>query len=363
MVTIPSSFTVSTLGCSNWACTSISSHLIRVNGLTSISEITFTITGIIAPIATSTDYILVSSYDSGGYKIDENSNKILFTVTCLMPCRTCSFTNTSTCLSCYLNTNISSYNYLYSATNTCYANCPTATYLDTSTKKCFDCNTICHTCTGTASNCTSCVSNSTYPYLHLANSSGTCRTECPLTYYPDTTQSPILCVSCISPCATCKNSSICDSCIDGYFYYNQTCSLTCPAGITIANNGTKNCDLCSPQCATCAGNISNCVTCASTAALYQGSCVSVCPIPLVIKNGQCDSCSTACLTCSITFNNCTSCNTNSSLPYLYNFNCLSSCPIYYYESLANGLCILCSTLNIGCDNCTSPSTCGTCNWH
>ena len=104
------------------------------------------------------------------------------------------------------------------------------------------------------------------------------------------------------------------------------------------------------------------MTCSEKAALYQGSCVSVCPSPYVVRNGNCSSCSSLCLTCFLVYDNCTSCYTNTSNAYLYNGTCLTSCPVFYYSSLANGLCVLCSTLSMGCDNCTSASTCGTCNW-
>lgn len=363
LVTIPSSFTVSTLSCTSGTCVSTgSSNVIRVNGITSISQLSFTISGITAPIAATTDTVIVNSFDSNNYKIDENTATFTFSTVCTMPCRTCTSTPT-VCQSCYTNTAISTFNYYYSTNNRCYDTCPSGTYSDsTSGLRCLDCNSNCLTCTVTSTNCTSCVPTSNFTYLYVVTSTGTCRSSCPNTHYPDTTTTPVQCVLCVTPCSTCTSSTQCTACVSGYYFYNNTCSLTCPSGTTIPNNSTNTCDACSSQCLTCSGTINTCVTCSGSAANYLGTCVSVCPGTLVIYNGNCSSCSTACGTCSINFDNCTSCNTSSALPYLYNRTCTNDCPVFYYESLADGLCKLCSTLNLGCDNCTSVSTCGTCNW-
>lgn len=313
-----------------------------------------------APITATSTAVIVNSYDSGGYKIDEDTTNITFSVLCQLPCRTCSSTNNSICQTCYTNTAISTYIYFYSVLSACYQSCPALTY--TSGFTCLNCNTQCNTCTGSATNCTSCVSNSSFPYLFINSSSGTCRNQCPTYYYPDTTSNPVLCILCVPPCSTCNSSSQCFSCVSLYYFYNNTCGTFCPTGTTLANNVTNNCDRCSTQCATCAGTVDTCITCSNSAAVYNFTCVTVCPGALVIYNGICSNCSTVCLTCYINYDNCTSCNTSSTLPYLYGSTCLFTCPELYYNSLADGLCKLCSTLNIGCNNCTSTSTCGTCNW-
>lgn len=324
LVTIPSSFTVpSTLSCTSWSCASVSSNVIRINGITSTSQFSFTITGMNAPLAASSTSVIVSSYDSGGYKIDENTSPILFAVGCTMPCRTCS-TNTSVCLSCYSNTAITSFVYYYSISSSCLSSCPSGTY--TSTLQCLDCNTLCQTCTVASTNCTSCVANSTYPYLFVSSQTGTCRSQCPIYFYPDTSLNPVQCAQCIIPCSTCTSVSQCTSCTSGYYFYNNSCGTSCPSGLYIPNNSTNNCDPCSTQCSTCSGTVNNCIGCSGTAALYNGSCVSACPAPLVIYNGICSSCSNVCLTCFLTYDNCTTCNTSSTLPYLYGTTCIALCP-------------------------------------
>lgn len=129
-----------------------------------------------------------------------------------MPCRTCSGTNSSACLSCYSDTSISTFIYLDDTASLCYDICPSGTYTDTSVRKCIACNSLCKTCLGSATNCTSCVSTSTYQYLFINSSVGTCRTACPTLYYPDLTTSPIACTLCVIPCLACTTVSQCTSC-------------------------------------------------------------------------------------------------------------------------------------------------------
>ena len=253
--------------------------------------------------------------------------------------------------------------YYYSALSTCYINCPPGTYSDSSSGlRCLDCNSLCRTCVVTSTNCTSCVSNSTYPYLFVNSSTGTCRTLCPTYFYADTSASPVQCIACTGRCYDCTSATQCTSCVYPFLYYNGTCDTSCPSGITIANNLTNNCDPCNTICATCSGTVDTCIGCSGTAAVQNGTCVAVCSAPLVKRNGVCSSCSTNCLTCSINYDNCTSCVSNSTLPFLYGTTCVGVCPELYYSSVADGACKLCSLLNIGCNNCTSTSTCGTCNW-
>lgn len=81
-----------------------------------------------APIMSSSESVIVRSYDSGGYLIDESLHEINFTLSCLMPCKTCSVPNTSSCTSCYSNTNITINNYFSIRFNSCYNICPNGTY-------------------------------------------------------------------------------------------------------------------------------------------------------------------------------------------------------------------------------------------
>ena len=72
LVNIASSFTVTSLLCTSATCTYDSgiSHQIRVTGINSVASMTFTISGFSAPLTAPSDLTTVTSYDSGGYKID-----------------------------------------------------------------------------------------------------------------------------------------------------------------------------------------------------------------------------------------------------------------------------------------------------
>jgi hypothetical protein len=70
--------------------------------------------------------------------------------------------------------------------------CSNGYYLNSSI--CSSCDTTCKTCTGNLiTNCLSCKNNTFY--LDLSNK----------------------CTACMSPCITCNSSTICLSCISGYF--------------------------------------------------------------------------------------------------------------------------------------------------
>ena len=77
VVTLASSFSVSTIGCTSWTCVTQASHQLKVNDATA-AEMDITITGFSAPLSQPTQYSKVSSYTAAGYKIDETSDYILF---------------------------------------------------------------------------------------------------------------------------------------------------------------------------------------------------------------------------------------------------------------------------------------------
>ena len=250
----------------------------------------------------------------------------------------------------------------------CLTACPTK-YYDNGALTCLACAATCLTCSLSASNCTSCNTSSANPALNISNNLGSCLSACPLYFYLSLAATPPQCVLCDNTtyfCSTCSAIDVCTTCIANYYLYVNSCVPTCPATLTIANPGTWQCDNCSTECATCQGLISNCTTCAAASAFYNGACVTSCPFPLVISAGSCVSCDASCKTCSNITTNCTACFTNSSLPYLivtstFDGSCTNNCPSSYYGDLANGLCVLCSTLNIGCSNCASQTTCNSCD--
>lgn len=180
-------------------------------------------------------------------------------------------------------------------------------------------------------------------------------------YYPDLTLTIVKCVLCVPPCKDCTTKLTCLSCVSPYYFFEGSCRSSCPSGTTIPDILTLTCNLCATICATCAVTINKCVTCSSTAAFYDNSCVSACPPPLVINAGRCASCDTLCKTCDTTSTNCTSCDTASIHPYLFNYSCFSLCPDFYYKDILSGTCKQCTLLGIGCKNCSSVSSCYSCD--
>jgi hypothetical protein len=193
-----------------------------------------------------------------------------------------------------------------------------------------------------------------------------CVANCGSGYYPDASVSPTTCTLCVSPCATCTTQISCITCASGFFLNpssNNSCTSTCPAGTTIANNATNTCDACSTVCLTCSVSTSNCTACSSPAVFYNGSCQSSCPSggTLAPQNGICTACDSTCLYCNNTITNCTACNLSSIYIFLVSNACLQSCPQTFYNVSLTGQCIACATANINCINCSSATTCLSCD--
>lgn len=370
-VSIDGYFSVNALTCSAFIdfagnCTAISSNTIRITGSFNNSVMGFTIGGFSSQsyVPPTTTYSVLNTFDASGFKIDESANNITFAIACNLPCMTCSGSNASFCITCYSSTLVTASVYYHGATNYCYSTCPATTYNNNATLSCSPCNSNCLHCFGSATFCTTCVANSTFPYLSIANSSQTCVSQCATGLYPDTSIDPTTCVACQSPCATCTSAVVCITCVSGYYFLgNTTCTTTCTNFTTIANNSTRVCDPCSAICLTCVGTIDTCTACASPAVYYNGSCQSSCPPggSLAPYLGICTPCSSNCVTCLNAINNCTSCSLNSSFPFLVNNTCISTCPDYYYNQSSTGSCFSCVSANINCKNCSSISTCYSCD--
>jgi hypothetical protein len=248
LVTMAQSFNVQNLSCSSQSgftspCTPIPPFGLNISGSFGISQISFSVGGFTSPTSPPSDYTFLSSYDSSGYLIDQNSATILYSILCLIPCKGCT-SNVSACTSCYTNTNITSNIYLFSSNNSCLTSCPDGYYIGASLI-CTACSSKCLTCNSGSSNCTSCNTSSTYPALNLTGLSGTCLSNCPIYFYLSTSLTPNQCTPCVSPCSSCTALNSCLSCAPGFYYSNFTCQSTCPLNITIPNNGTWNCDSCS----------------------------------------------------------------------------------------------------------------------
>lgn len=149
-----------------------------------------------------TDYFLVRTYTSNNLIIDDTdttkaSTKAAFYRTCSNKCKTCPATNTTFCLTCYLNN-------------------------------------------------TGVIPNINFGGFNTMTADGNCVDVCGSGYY----NSSSTCFPCQIPCATCTSATACNTCSSGYFYttINTTidtrCRSTCPTG-TYANSITRTCELCS----------------------------------------------------------------------------------------------------------------------
>ena len=175
-----------------------------------------------------------------------------------------------------------------------------------------------------------CVANCS-AYVHYTPNMS-CLTACPDGYHQVSTNGSQFCTACVSPCATCANSSFCLSCLTGFFYYNFSCPTVCPGGYYPDAAG-NTCKTCISPCKTCTSS-SICLTC--SLGYWNGThCSSSCPSGQYADStaNLCTSCSISCLTCINSASTCTSCN--SSLLF-YNSQCLAACPSRFYPN--NGSC-------------------------
>lgn len=158
--------------------------------------------GIVSPISAVSDFSSLVSFDSGGYRLDESTTAIKFAVLCTLPCKTCDTVNTSACSSCYTNTQVSTSVYYDSVLRGCYQQCVDGKYENTTSFLCLNCDPNCLTCDNLPTLCTTCNAATSFKFLLINTTLGTqrCVASCPATLYPDSSQNPTTCKSCVSPC-------------------------------------------------------------------------------------------------------------------------------------------------------------------
>ena len=309
-LSFPSVFNISNASCimdSNLSCRYDNVRQLFIVTKTtniSLSSIAFTIKNFINPIYYNGSLLFSSlqGFSGTNYLINSyNGNLLQWQPKCNLPCMTCT-SNSSACLSCYSNPNITKYIYYYPGQMTCLSMCYSTQILIGIT--CADCTNNCMECSLTTSNCTSCNTSTLYAYYY----NFTCLniSSCPLYYYAS---SSFNCLACPNPCLACKNaSSACVSCVNGTFLYKANCLSVCPSGITVPNILNKNCDLCDGVCGTCSGNVSNCTSCGTQAIKYNGKCLANCSSPLYRYLDSCvTNCVLPCKICQIYADYCLSC--------------------------------------------------------
>lgn len=135
---------------------------------------------------------------------------------------------------------------------------------------------------------------------------------------------------------------------------------TCPCNAGYYSDTAYLCQACHPSCATCT-NSTKCDTCPSNAVLDAVTQICVCPTsyqwdPNAVNS--CIACHYSCVTCSLpTISTaCSTCNNVSSHRVKVNTSC--QCWNGYYDGGSS----VCGTCNYKCLTCTgsSSSACSTC---
>ncbi|CAD8077820.1 unnamed protein product [Paramecium sonneborni] len=231
---------------------------------------------------------------------------------CTKPCETCS-TSITTCSTCVDTAN--------QLTPTCA--CNSGLVMNTSTYFCESCSINCQVC-----------------------SSPTICTQCNAGYWLNGNS----CSPCIKPCANCSLSgSNCSTCVDTA---NQTpSSCNCPSNYII-NTSNYFCLQCQFPCATCQTTVSYCLTCATTYTIDSSTHTCSCQNNQYDTTTTCQNCTSPCQTCTVSATNCGSC-VDGLHRHLDNNQCI--CDNGYYENTT------CQPCQLPCINCTSSSTCTSCN--
>ncbi len=114
----------------NGNCANISSYTLNVTGTFPLKSITtFQVSGFKSLSSSPTsNFIILNSFTSDGYQLDQSLNQVTFNVGCTLPCKTCDSFDKSYCLSCYQTTAITDKILFDSITNNCYNNCPNGYY-------------------------------------------------------------------------------------------------------------------------------------------------------------------------------------------------------------------------------------------
>ena len=201
-----------------------------------------------------------------------------------------------------------------------------------------------------------CVTNCTVYYHFALNRS--CLLNCPDSYYYlNKGTNNKFCEICISPCKDCLDSVKCLTCIDGYYFYNYTCTNSCPSAY-FADSLNNNCEVCISPCNACSSK-NTCLSCDE--GYWNGQrCTSICSNGTFGNNvtHACQNCDSSCLTCINSSITCTSC---ISTLHFYNRKCVINCPDRYFSSGKVPLkCIQCSP---PCELCVSASSCISCSYN
>ena len=196
--------------------------------------------------------------------------------------------------------------------------CPDGTY-SSSSGECTQCMMSCESCTS-ATNCDKCAP------LHVFDGTK-CTLNCPRGTFKDGSE----CKACAEGCDDCMNGFTCIACQSGFKIYLGGCLAACPAG-TFALGGGDTCFACVSPCKTCSGpSNSECDSCVDGFVYFNRECRTDCIEGTYFADGSCLACSNRCKTCTGISTQCTSCFDRQ---FLYKGNCFNECP----AAIVNDIC-------------------------
>jgi proprotein convertase subtilisin/kexin type 5 len=262
--------------------------------------------------------------------------------TCHSNCLTCQGAAENQCESCASNAQLD-------ATPRGKCSCASGAFTTSDAQNCVLCNSVCVTCSGTATNCLSCQANAS------PDAGGVC--QCNVRFYPN--PNALSCAPCDVNCLTCSGAgpALCTSC-----YANTNPILATPGTCTClatyqATPDAAHCTLltaCDSSCLTCAIplNPNQCTTCFTNASTVSpGVCICISgtfPSPGVTNCQPCDS---TCLSCSEGANalKCTGCYGAAILSGSSPNSCICSGSTFPSPDVTN-----CQPCDSTCLSCTVP---------
>ncbi|KAL4481592.1 hypothetical protein ABPG74_007681 [Tetrahymena malaccensis] len=271
---------------------------------------------------------------------------------CNNSCKECTAGTNDSCTSCFSN------QYLYQ--NTCSPTQKPGTYCDQNLA-CQDCDlNKCVTCIDAPDKCTSCKNDQ-----YLFN--GACFNDQPDQTYCFSLQNQELfrrCQACFKSCKTCSGDqpNQCDTCISGYFFYQNQCFQAKPSSTYCDQNNI--CLKCHDECKECQGPDRNqCTSCPSQQFLYKSQCFNQQPdYTYCDSDFNCFDCDASkCLTCQNSSDFCLSCQAQQ---YLFNSKCYNKNPEgAFCKNVSNLNYQNCEKCSENCKFCTGPdpNQCSECN--
>ena len=232
---------------------------------------------------------------------------------CDPECETCHGPTSADCDSCFQNETL---RFFYN--DTCLEDCPGEDFYYLSDNRCLPCDSLCRQCDGGDQNdCLRCYEGGSNPFLLDRE----CLIECPVEgYYADADK---FCQPCDGTCKSCSGPSAleCLSCkstgTTNLYFYSNECREECPVGFY--PNSTNHCLACHGTCRTCltSNTPNDCQSCDLPLKLYSNQCLSQCPDYFANYQAPtvCDPCHDKCVRCDTSSaSDCSVCKGNNRIP-------------------------------------------------